>query len=110
MLLADQGYVSQTLQADLLQHYNVHLLAKRRKNQKTQYSVAFTKALNKLRRRIETTLSQLTEQFYVSRLRARTHWGFRTRMSNKFAGFTLGVFLNQCLGRPLMALKDVVFA
>ena len=64
----------------------------------------------KLRRRIETTISQLTHQFNVSRIRARGHWGFRTRLSNKFGGFTLGVFLNKCLGRPLMALKDVVYA
>ena len=110
ILLGDKGYVSETLQTDLLQHYNVCLLAKRRKNQKTQYPVVFAKLHTKLRRRIETTLSQLSDQFHVSRLRAHTHWGVRTRMSNKFAGFTLGVFLNQCLGRPLMALKDVVLA
>ena len=33
---------------------------------------------------------QLTHQFNVSRIRARGHWGFRTRLSNKFGGFTLG--------------------
>ncbi|MDE0635099.1 MAG: hypothetical protein OXI43_04490 [Candidatus Poribacteria bacterium] len=55
-------------------------------------------------------MSQLIDQFNVSRILTKTHWGFLTRLSNKFAGFTLGVFLNQCLGRSLMALKDVVYA
>ena len=62
------------------------------------------------RRRIETTLNQLTQQFSVGRVRARTHWGFSTRMSNKFGACLLGAFLNQCLGRPLMKLKDLVLA
>lgn len=110
MLLADKGYVCEALQADLLHTYNVCLLPTLRKHQKPQYPEAFRQLQRKLRRRIETTLSQLTQQLNVSRVRAQTHWGFRTRMSNKFGGFTLGVFLNQCLGRPLMALKDVVFA
>ena len=64
----------------------------------------------KIRRRIQTTISQLSEQFSIGSIRARTHCGFRTRLSNKFTGFTLGVFLNKCLGRKLMALKDIVYA
>ena len=86
------------------------LLPTRRKNQKAQYPPRFRPQHAKLRRRIETTISQLTHQFNVSRIRARGHWGVRTRLSNKFGGFTLGVFLNKCLGRKLMALKDVVYA
>ena len=35
-----------------------------------------------MRRRIETTIGQLTEQFHVSRVRALKHWGLLTRMSN----------------------------
>ena len=58
-----------------------------------------------MRRRVETTISQLTQQFHISRIRARSHWGMLTRFSNKFGGFTLGVFLNKCLGRKLMALR-----
>ena len=110
IILGDKGYISEKLEADLLRTYNVCLLPTRRKNQKAQYPPRFRKQHAKLRRRIETTISQLTHQFNVSRIRARGHWGFRTRLSNKFGGFTLGVFLNKCLGRPLMALKDVVYA
>lgn len=110
VILGDKGYISEAVERDLRETYNVCLLPTRRRNQKEQYPERFRKLHVRIRRRVETTISQLTNQFQVSRIRARTHWGFRTRLSNKFAGFTLGVFLNQCLGRPLMALKDVVYA
>lgn len=110
VILGDRGYISEELEANLLKTYNVCLLPTRRKNQKTQYPDRFQKLHGQKRRRIETTISQLTDQFNVQRIRAKTHWGFLTRLSNKFAGFTLGVFLNQCVGRSLMTLKDVVYA
>lgn len=110
IIIGDKGYVSETLETELLETYNVCLLPTRRSNQKKQYSKAFRQQHQRIRRRIETTISQLTNQFNISRIRAKAHWGFLTRLSNKFGGFTLGVFLNRCLGRPLMALKDVVHA
>lgn len=110
IIIGDKGYVSEELERDLLETKNVCLLPTRRKNQEKQYPPKFRKLHQKIRRRIETTISQLTQQFNVSRIRARSHWGMMTRFSNKFAGFTLGVFLNKCLGRKLMALKDVVHA
>ena len=110
IILGDKGYISEKLETDLLRTDNVCLLPTRRPNQKAQYPPRFRPQHAKLRWRIETTISQLTHQFNVSRIRARRHWGVRTRLSNKFGGWTLGVFLNKCLGRPLMALKDVVYA
>ena len=110
VILGDKGYISEELETDLLRTDNVCLLPTRRPNQKAQYPPKFRPQHAKLRRRIETTISQLTHRFNVSRIRARCHWGFRTRLSNKFTGWTLGVFLNKCLGRKLMALKAVVYA
>ena len=110
IILGDKGYISQQLQSEVLATENTVLLPTLRRNQKAQYPQAFRKLQVRLRRRIETTISQLTEQFHVSRVRARTHWGLRTRMSNKFGACLLGAFLNQCLGRPLMKLKDLVLA
>ena len=110
ILLGDKGYISQQLQAEVLETENTVLFPTLRRNQKQQYPEAFGKLQVRLRRRIETTISQLTEQFHVSRVRARTHWGLRTRISNKFGACLLGAFVNQCLGRPLMKLKDLVLA
>ena len=105
MILGDKGYVSKQLHRELLETENTCLL-----DQKQQYPEDFRKLQVRLRRRIETTLNQLTQQFSVARVRARTHWGLSTRMSNKFGACLLGAFLNQCLGRPLMKLKDLVLA
>ena len=110
IILGDKGYVSEQLHRELLETENTCLLATRRSNQKQQYPETFRKLQVRLRRRIETTLSQLTQQFSVACVRGRTHWGVQTRMSNKFGACLLGAFLNQSLGRPLMKLKDLVLA
>ena len=109
-LLGDKGYISEHLQTELLETENTCLLPTLRSNQKRQYPEPFRQLQVRLRRRIETTISQLTEQFGVSRVRARKHWGLRTRMSNKLGACLIGAFLNHCLGRPLMKLKDLVIA
>ena len=110
MILGDKGYISQQLQRELLETEDMLLLPTLRRNQKRQYPQAFRRLQVRLRRRIETTLSQLTGQFHVCRVRAQTHWGFQTRMSNKLGACLLGAFVNQCLGHPLMKLKDLVLA
>ena len=110
IVLGDKGYVSHSLERELLDTENTCLFPTRRRNQKSQYPEAFGKLQVRLRRRIETTLNQLTQQFSVGCVRAQTHWGLQTRMSNKFGACLLGAFLNQALGRSLMKLKDLVLA
>ena len=110
VVLGDKGYISGPLRDELLETENTCLLATLRSNQKQQYPEDFRKLHVRVRRRIETTIGQLTEQFGVARVRARTQWGLQTRMSHKFGACLLGAFLNQCLGRPLMKLRDLVLA
>ncbi len=110
IVLGDKGYISQQLQAELIETQATVLLPTLKRNQKQQYPESFRKLQVRMRRRIETTIGQLTEQFHVSRVRALKHWGLLTRMSNKFGSCLLGAFVNRCLGRPLMKLKDLVLA
>ena len=110
IILGDKGYISQHLQAELMATEATVLLPTLRRNQKRQYPERFRKLQVRMRRRIETTIGQLTDQFHISRVRALKHWGLLTRMSNKLGSCVLGVFINQCLGRPLMKLKDLVLA
>ncbi|RKU08220.1 hypothetical protein C6501_16855 [Candidatus Poribacteria bacterium] len=110
IIIGDKGYINEELEMDLLRTDNTCLLPTRHPNQTKQYPPDFCKRHRKIRRRVETTINQLAQQFQISRIRARSHWGMLTRFSNKFGGFTLGVFLNISLGRKLMALKDVVYA
>lgn len=110
ILLGDKGYISEHLQAELMATEATVLLPTLRRNQKRQYPQDFRKLQVRMRRRIETTIGQLTQQFHISRVRALKHWGLLTRMSNKLGSCLLGAFINQCLGRPLMKLKDLVLA
>lgn len=110
MILGDKGYISEALQSELMTTEGTVLLPTLRNNQKRQYPENFRKLQVRMRRRIETTIGQLTDQFHISRVRALKHWGLRTRMSNKIGSCVLGAFVNQCLGRPLMKLKDLVLA
>ena len=99
IVLGDKGYISEQLQAELIETQATVLLPTLKRNQKQQYPERFRKLQVRMRRRIETTIGQLTEQFHVSRVRALKHWGLLTRMSNKFGSCLLGAFVN-CLGRP----------
>ena len=110
IVLGDKGYISQQLQAELMETEATVLLPTLRRNQKQQYPERFRKLQVRMRRRIETTIGQLTQQFHVSRVRALKHWGLLTRMSNKFGSCLLGAFVNRCLGCPLLKLKDLVLA
>ena len=110
ILLGDKGYISQSLQDELLETENTCLLATLRSNQKQHYPEDFRKLQVRVRRRIETTIGQLTEQFGVAQVRARTQWELQTRMSHKLGACLLGAFLNHCLGRPLMQLRDLILA
>jgi len=110
MILGDKGYVSAALQAELIATEGTVLLPTRRSNQKRQYAQQFRKLQVRMQRRIETTIGQLTEQFHISRVRALKHWGLLTRMSPKIGSCVLGIFINHCLGRPLMKRKDLVLA
>ena len=77
ILLGDKGSISEPLQDELLETQDTCLLPTLRKNQKQQYSESFRKLQVRLRGRIETTIGRLTEQFHVSRVRARTIGDFR---------------------------------
>ena len=110
VVIADKGYISEDLKMDVFENYNLRLYATYRRNQKTQYSRSFQQWHRRTRLRIETTLSQLKEQFQIQRVRVRSHCRLRTRVSNKVAALTLGVFLNAALGRNLMSLRDLVHA
>ena len=75
ILLADKGdHVSESLQEEILATEKTCLLARLRSNQKQQYPESVGKLQVRLRRRIETTIAQLTNQFAVSRVRARGYW------------------------------------
>jgi len=110
IIIGDKGYISEPLRQELYDDYGISLLTQKRSNQKDTNTRYIRKTINRLRKRVEVTNNQLDDQFNLSKVRARSHWGFLTRVCDKFAGFTLGAFLNLTIGRPMLALKDLAFA
>ena len=66
IVLSDKGYISQHLQAKLMATEGTVLIPTLRRNQKRQYPESFRKLQVRMRRRIETTIGQLTQQFHIS--------------------------------------------
>ena len=62
-ILADKGYISNELKASLAKEKNVLLLSLKRKNSKTPLDKRLQNVLSKAHWRVETSFSQLAEQF-----------------------------------------------
>jgi len=68
------------------------------------------KAPKKIRKRIETIGSHLTERFSIQRLRVHNWWHFQHRIIRKILAHTFGVFLNLRLQRSPLDLDGLVVA
>lgn len=66
--------------------------------------------LMRVRRRIETVIGQLTEQFHVEQVRARDLWHLTSRLARKVLAHTLGITVNRSLGRPDLQLAGLITA
>lgn len=103
---ADKGYVGLANRLEYPTDYQ--LVIHRRENQtpNTAEELCF---LARYRKLIETTNSQLTEQFQMQRSRAKSAWGLMSRVVHKIAAHTMAVFLNSLADRPLLNIKSLVF-
>ncbi|ANI89239.1 transposase [Arachidicoccus ginsenosidimutans] len=92
-LLADKGYLSQSIQLDLFNEVNIELEVPKRINQK-EYKPQFY-LFRKCRKRIETLFSQLCDQFMIRRNYAKSFEGFKTRILAKITALTTIQYLNK---------------
>ncbi len=102
-LLGDRGYISASVQTNLFDNYKIRLCTPTRKNQKVQIKWAGEKRRN--RKRIETLLSQLCDQFRIKINYAKSYRGFYTRILSKLAAVSALQLLNFENERPLNHLK-----
>ena len=110
-LIGDRGYVKKQLADFLHENRNISLISIQRKNAKDKYPPMIGRIICKMRRRIETTFSQLSEQFNAERVLAKIFQGLLTRLLTKFLAFNLMFFLNFALGNFLhpARVKSIVF-
>ena len=92
LLIGDRGYISKELQVDLFNYSNIKLSVPMRKNQHD--FVEFSRTKSKMRKRIETNISQLCGQFNININFAKTFQGLATRIVSKITSFTMIQYLN----------------
>jgi hypothetical protein len=71
-------------------------------------SFQLRRASRRLRKRIETVGSQLTQRFEIDRIRVRDLWHFQHRLIRKILAHTVGVFFNLQLGRQPLDLDGLL--
>ena len=93
IVIGDKGYQSKTLEK-IFSDKGISLLTLRRKNSRENYSNRFRQMIFKIRRRIETDFSQLTEQFNVERVLAKKFQGLCARLLTKFLAFNFCLLIS----------------
>jgi len=107
VLIADRGYLSETIQLDLFQTVNIKLETPKRANQKNYKSQPYI--FRKSRKRIETLFSQLCDQFRIRSNYAKSFEGFKTRILAKITVLTLVQYINKFIfDRPINNIKNQI--
>lgn len=102
-IIGDKGYLCAEIQADLFHKHNIKLEVPYRKNQKD--TKPQFRLFKRKRKRVETTFSQLTDQFNIHRNYAKHREGFFTRIIHKISAFTISQYMNFLKNQPLCRVK-----
>lgn len=110
-LIGDKGYIGTKLAAELEYEKEITLLPVKRSNSKVQFPTALRQTIFKLRRRIETSASQLTEQLNIERVLAKSYWGLLSRIKTKLLAYNLCYYINKLMGKDvdISKIKELVF-
>lgn len=109
-IIADKGYVSDNLKYELQKERNISLISLKRRNSKDPLEKQLRNVLSKTRRRIETSFSQLAEQFNINRVLAKSKWGLMLRITLKILSHNISFIVNNLLGNNKIAqIKQLVF-
>lgn len=101
----DKGFICDPKRDQLAQDQEVLLVTYRRRNQKQQNTSLEKWALHQFRQLIETVFSQLDGHMHIQNTGAKTDIGLVKRVVGIVTAFTLAIYLNFLLGRPLLAIK-----
>lgn len=94
LLIADKGLIRPELK-EYLRKNGVDLQTPLRDNMKDSRSKTCVKRLMRVRRRVETVISQLTERFQIERIKAKKLWHFLRRVTRKILAHTIAFAINQ---------------
>lgn len=95
----------------LVEANNTLKISLKRKNSRHPLEKQFRNALSKVRRRVETSFSQLAEQFNINRVLAKSKWGLMLRITLKVLAHNLSFILNIITGNiiNMAQIKQLIF-
>ena len=109
-IIADKGYIDNTLKNQLEIEKDILLISLKRKNSKHPLEKRLRNVLSKTRRRVETSFSQLSEQFNINKVLAKSKWGLMLRITLKILAHNISFIINHILGnRKIAQIKQLVF-
>lgn len=110
-LIGDKGYIGTGFAVDLKEEKGIDILPIKRSNSKSQFPKAVRQFIFKLRRRIETSASQLTRQLNMEKVLAKSYWGLLSRVKNQAPGLNLCYYINKFIGGDInfSMIKELVF-
>ena len=109
VLLGDKGFIRPQFKADC-EALGIDLPTPLRKNMKERRPRWWLKLLRRLRKRVETVISQLEQRFGLAKTRARDVWHLTNQVTRKLLAHTLGIWLNLHQGREPLELDGLVAA
>lgn len=109
-LLADKGYLSAAYQEALRKEVRLKLLTLKRANMKQVWEGESPSLIVRVRRLVETVISQLTERFNLNRVWARDLWHLTSRIGRKLLSHTVAAFFNKQEGIPLLQFEHLIAA
>lgn len=110
-ILGDKGYANKHLPLDLETEKGIQLLFMKRDNAKNLHPKWFRQHIFKLRRRIETTFSQLVGQLNINKVLTKSMLGLIARLRIKILAYNLCYSINQMLGNDINLghIKELIF-
>ncbi|XOQ17124.1 MAG: Transposase, IS4 [Sporanaerobacter sp.] len=100
-IIGGKGYISKKLQKQLSKEKNIALITRKRRNSKYQFSREFIQLAFKVRKRIETSFSQLTKQLNLSSVKAKSPWRLIIRLRTMILSHNIYYFISKYLGKSV---------
>jgi hypothetical protein len=107
ILLGDKGYIRPQFKAEC-EARGIDLQTPVRRNMTEHRPQWWLRLLRRLRKRMETVISPLEQQFGLARLRARDSWHLTNRVTRALLAHTVGVAFNLRLGRSPLDLDNLL--
>ena len=110
-IIGDKGYINKRLTPELKGERDINLLFLKRENSRDNYPKEVRQLLFKVRRRIETSFSQLTEQLNLNKVKSKSMLGFITRTSIKVLAHNISFLINKLMKNDdsMAKIKRLVF-